>query len=151
MFLYFSIFCVIFLFYISLNCFFFNFLKNLFYFIFFVIIFIIFAYFILKFLVYKYVLYYLLLLFGLIISFKLFSYLFFEKSPTLYLCEIIYFNQNKKKDEIKKIFLEFLFIKRYLDNLISHNLIIVSKDKLILKLKGKYLFIFFKYFYKLIF
>lgn len=135
--------------YLLINLFFFNFFKNYKYFFSFVFLFIIICSNIFILLNFNFIYLYIILLFFCIISFKFFSYLFFENSPTIYLCTIIQKNCEYKK--IKNDFLSNIFIKKYLDNLINSKLISVENNKLILEKKGKYFFLFFKYFFRLIF
>lgn len=136
-------------FYLLINLFFFNFFKNYKYFFSFVFLFIIICSNIFILLNFNFIYLYIILLFFCIISFKFFSYLFFENSPTLYLCTII--QKNCEYQKIRNDFLSNIFIKKYLDNLINSKLIRIENNKLILEKKGKYFFLFFKYFFRLIF
>ena len=145
----FLVFTSLLFFYFLINLFLFNFLKNYKNFLIFISIFLAVCAFTFTILKFNYIYLYIILILFCIISFKFFSYLFFENSPTLYLCAIV-----KKKHEyekIKKDFLSNIFIKKYLDNLINSKLIRIQNDKLILEKNGKYFFLFFNYFFRLLF
>ena len=131
---------ILFISYLLLNIFFFNQLKNLFKFLFFVILYLSIFFFILK--KNEYIILYLILHFLFIISFKFFSYLFFETSPTLYLSEI--FSNKITKNEAQEKFLKNIFIDKYKKNLINQKLIGISDNKIFLKKSG---LIFLKFFY----
>ena len=128
--------------YFFVNIFIFNYLKNYKRFFLFLCAYLLFSLNIIVFFNFNYVFMYLLLIFFSSISFKLFSYLFFEKSPTLFLCEII--KNNNNYNEIKNNFLLNSFIEKYVHNLISSKLINEENGNLKLTNRGKYFYLFFK-------
>ena len=135
--------------YFFVNLFFFNFLKSYKAFFVFISFYLVCCQILLDHLNFNFIYLYLILLFLCIISFKFFSYLFFENSPTLFLCEIV--KNNKNYDDIKNIFLLNVFIKKYVDNLVKSNLINSKHEIFYLNKKGKYFFLFFKKFFYFIF
>lgn len=145
----FLVFAGLLFFYFLMNIYFFNFLKNYKKYFIFITIFLIICAFTFTILKFNYIHLYLILILFCIVSFKFFSYLFFENSPTLYLCTIV--KKNYEYEEIKKAFLSNIFINKYLDNLINSKLIKIQNDKLILEKNGKYFFLFFKYLFRFLF
>ena len=135
--------------YFFINLFFFNYLKKYKIFFLFVFFYLGICFVVLKYLDFNFIHLYLILLFFCIISFKFFSYLFFEKSPTLFLCEIV--QNNKNKDDIKKKFLNNVFIKKYIDNLVKSNLLDYKDEKFSLNKNGIYFYLFFKKFFQFLF
>ena len=129
----------LFLSYLLLNIFFFNQLKNINKFLFFITFYLIICFFILK--ESEYLFLYLILHLLFVISFKFFSYLFFETSPTLHLSEI--FKNKISKNDAQNEFLKKVFINKYKKNLINQKLIEYSDNKIFLKRSG---FIFLKFF-----
>ncbi len=135
--------------YFIINIFIFNYLKNykkFFLFLFFYLLFSLIIFLILKF---NYIHLYLLFILFASISFKFFSYLFFEKSPTLFLCEII--KSNDKFQDIKTNFLSNIFIEKYINNLIVSKLINEEDGYLKLTEKGRYFYLFFKKFFMILY
>jgi hypothetical protein len=145
----FFVFAALLFFYFIMNIYLFNFLKNYKKYLIFISIFLTISAFIFVTLKFNYIHLYIILILFCIISFKFFSYLFFENSPTLYLCKIV--KKHNEYEKIKKAFLLNIFIKKYLDNLINSRLIRIQNDKLILEKNGKYFFLFFKYFFRFLF
>ena len=140
---------ILLLIYFFINLFFFNFLKSYKAFFVFVFFYLVCCLVLLNYLNFNFIYLYLILLFFCIISFKFFSYLFFENSPTLFLCEIV--KNNKDYNDIKDCFLHNVFIKKYVDNIVKSNLINYEHEIFSLNKKGKYFFIFFKKFFHFIF
>ena len=135
--------------YFFINLFFFNYLKKYKAFFLFVFLYLGICFVVLKYLDFNFIHLYLILLFFCIISFKFFSYLFFEISPTLFLCEIV--QNNKNYDDIKKNFLDNVFIKKYIDNLVKSNLLDYKDEKFSLNKNGIYFYLFFKKFFQFLF
>lgn len=130
----------LFLFYFFINVFFFNQFKSILKFILLSVSYLSICFFILR--ESEYLILYFILHILFIISFKFFSYLFIETSPTLYLSEILF---NKlSKEEAKKEFLKKVFIDKYIDNLEKQHFIKISNNKIILNKSG---IIFFKFFF----
>lgn len=89
------------------------------------------------------------LLLGLFISIKIHSYLFYMKSPTLHLSEIIHTKKLINKNEIKYFFLKYKFIQTYLNILIKQKILTKKKNFFYLEKKGYFFYKFYEIFFKI--
>jgi hypothetical protein len=135
--------------YFLINVFIFNYLKNYKRFFLFIFIYLLFCLLVFLILNFNYIYLYLIFIFFALISFKFFSFLFFEKSPTIFLCEIV--DNNENFQDIKNNFLSNIFIEKYIKNLILSKLIIENENYLKLSDKGRYFYLFFKRFFTILF
>ena len=145
------IFSIAFIIYFFLNLFFFEKLKNKFIFLIFLFFYLIISFIFFHFYLSEFVFLYLILLITIIISFKFYSSLFYATSPTLILYELILTNEKKTTKEIKTLFINKKFVENYLKKLIDSKFLSEKNDKLLITLRVKVFFYFFKYAYKFLF
>lgn len=139
-----------FIFFALINIIFFNFFKNHFFFF-------------IKYLIFAIVLSHLtnfsgeifflefLLFLLLVLSYKLYCPIFYLESPTLHLVNIVKTNKINNKNMLKQFFLKKKFYNYYFKYIINQRMAkLNNKNQFYLSYKGKFSYLFFKIFYRIL-